>query len=230
VINRQQPETVRNDPNVLQVHSVFNTIQGEGPFVGRPATFIRLAGCNLQCPLCDTDYTSMVWELHVTKILELMDEKPYELIVITGGEPFRQNITRLIHFLLGEGYIVQVETNGTLDPVAIVGRDSRFHIVCSPKEATISYKLIPYISAYKYVIHHKYVNEKNGLPTSVLANTQYENVALPPRAFPRERIYIQPADTGIAGIDAKNLEASIAACKEFGYTLGVQLHKIINLP
>ena len=39
------------------VHSIFPTIQGEGPFVGQPAIFIRLAGCNLQCPACDTDYT-----------------------------------------------------------------------------------------------------------------------------------------------------------------------------
>ena len=41
----------------LQVNSIFYTIQGEGPFAGRPAIFIRLAGCNLQCPGCDTEYT-----------------------------------------------------------------------------------------------------------------------------------------------------------------------------
>src|SRR3954467_9071958 len=49
---------VRSDGNSLSIHSIFYTLQGEGPYSGCPAVFMRLAGCNLQCPGCDTDYTS----------------------------------------------------------------------------------------------------------------------------------------------------------------------------
>ena len=53
-----QPIEKRHHKVDLEVHSIFYTIQGEGPFCGTPAVFIRLAGCNLQCPSCDTNYTS----------------------------------------------------------------------------------------------------------------------------------------------------------------------------
>ena len=56
--NSQPIEKRSRDADVLEVHSIFYTLQGEGPFCGSPAIFIRLAGCNLQCPGCDTDYTS----------------------------------------------------------------------------------------------------------------------------------------------------------------------------
>ena len=53
--NGQPIEKVqRTFDGTLEVHSIFKTIQGEGPFCGTPAVFIRLAGCNLQCPWCDT--------------------------------------------------------------------------------------------------------------------------------------------------------------------------------
>ena len=51
--NTQEPEKIDRDRH-LDVHSIFHTIQGEGPYCGHPAVFIRLAGCNLQCPGCDT--------------------------------------------------------------------------------------------------------------------------------------------------------------------------------
>lgn len=44
----------RESGGLLQVQDVFYTIQGEGPFAGRTAVFIRLTGCNLRCWFCDT--------------------------------------------------------------------------------------------------------------------------------------------------------------------------------
>jgi len=57
-INQQKPEPrAKGDGSILDFHSMFFTIQGEGPFAGHRSIFVRLAGCNLQCPGCDTEYT-----------------------------------------------------------------------------------------------------------------------------------------------------------------------------
>ena len=49
-----QPTEKRTNSQNLDITEIFFTIQGEGPFSGHRAVFIRLAGCNLQCPACDT--------------------------------------------------------------------------------------------------------------------------------------------------------------------------------
>ena len=65
------------------------------------------------------------------------DWKEDPLVVLTGGEPFRQNIMPLVHQLLAARWLVQVETNGTifsyqsLYPTVMI--PGEFSIVCSPK-------------------------------------------------------------------------------------------------
>ncbi|WP_404603863.1 4Fe-4S cluster-binding domain-containing protein, partial [Raoultella planticola] len=103
-LNSQTPEK-KDYQSTLEVHSIFSTIQGEGPFCGRPAVFVRLAGCNLQCPGCDTEYTQNRERLNYGSILQNIEERLMStssnanLIVISGGEPFRQNIAPFCDFL-----------------------------------------------------------------------------------------------------------------------------------
>ena len=92
----------------LAVTSIFRTIQGEGPFAGYPATFLRMAGCNLgakkDCPFCDTYFAvdeakSMTVTDVEAELYRLMStEAKRDFIVVTGGEPLLQwsNIVRLI--------------------------------------------------------------------------------------------------------------------------------------
>lgn len=225
--NEQIPVELSRDRELIYVNSTFNTIQGEGPYAGRKATFIRLQGCNLQCPACDTEYSTGE-EYYVSIFLQIFPPVvDGHLIVITGGEPLRQlGVSALCVGLLNKGYTVQIETNGTLPATHI---PKRVEIVVSPKLDGIA---IPSrrVLAYKYVLHHKHVAE-DGLPIQALALKHGGlTVGRPDKDFPRERIYVQPADMQNETINQKNLEACIASVQEHGYTLCLQVHKIINVP
>lgn len=126
----------------LLVRSIFYTIQGEGPFAGYPAVFVRVAGCNrgakIDCEWCDTDFLVDSSRLMtVAQVVEqvtgfrnkLALDKP--LVVLTGGEPLlHANLEVLSAELHNLGYMVQVETNGDLLRLASLPRAS---IVVSPK-------------------------------------------------------------------------------------------------
>jgi len=209
----------------LIVHSVFFTIQGEGPFVGRPAIFIRLGGCNLQCPLCDTDYTEGNQSLSVKQVVDLaMPLASSGLVVITGGEPFRQRLHMLIDSLLFLGYDVQIETNGTMfQDIAF----EKVTVVCSPKGGHIHPSLAPHINALKYVLHADEI-AKDGLPVRALGHPVKTVVARPPLGF-RGLVYVQPIDVGDAQENARHLQATIESAMQFDYRLCLQTHKIIGL-
>jgi len=238
-INKQAPEKREDHPHgLIRVHSMFYTIQGEGPYVGVPAVFVRLAGCNLQCPGCDTEYSGGVYEspdsiaTRVRQLFGASDRGPLgsPLVVITGGEPFRQNITPLIEELYDRGYQIQVETNGTMPFHVDNRRDlySRFGIVVSPKAGKIHNSIKPYVIAYKYVLNYGNIDPKDGLPTSVLGMP-----AAPARPHDeRIRVYVQAADEPEREGNAKNkvnMAIAIDSAMRFGYTLCIQTHKIVGL-
>lgn len=214
----------------LHLHSIFPTIQGEGIFAGNRATFIRLAGCNLKCPGCDTDYTS---NQHVMPdyILDKVEQYTSEngLIVITGGEPFRQNLDPLVTTLLYRGYTVQIETNGTLAPTVCkdVLMNRNFYIMCSPKTNRIHKELGPYISAYKYVVNACHVDPMDGLPTRVLDLKCNKQIARP--VVDDAIIYVQPMDCKDAAVNYRNQKAAVDSCMQFGYILCLQIHKIAGV-
>jgi organic radical activating enzyme len=227
----QQPieKLIHRDDGVLDVHSVFYTIQGEGPFAGRPAVFVRLAGCNLQCPQCDTDYTSSRTLLPVAALVEMINEENHAatLVVITGGEPFRQNIAPLVEALDDGGYQVQIETNGTLYNGEFPF--SKAVVICSPKAGQLAkgFQLNPRaITAFKYVAQASTL-AFDGLPTLALAHPASPQVARPPEGFIGP-VYLQPVDERNITLNDDNLAACVKSCKQHGYTLGIQLHKHIG--
>lgn len=230
-----QKREYRED-GALYVHSIFYTIQGEGPFAGQPAIFLRLAGCNLMCPYCDTIYTGEAVRLMTVNdiVLQLEKLRTYKrtLLVITGGEPFRQNLRPLVLKLQDQmqRYRIQIETNGTLAPAAL----SEVIIVVSPKTPLINSELAFYADAFKYVLSHDNVSEEDGLPLNVLGFYNPKPVARPPTNFVG-KIYVQPMDASqrsgllVSEENKRNLNAAIASCMKFGYTLQLQLHKLIGM-
>jgi organic radical activating enzyme len=228
--NSQRPEK-KVIAETLEVHSIFATIQGEGPFSGCPAIFIRLAGCNLQCPGCDTDYTSNRESLTCDEILAkvkdcLNDEFATNLVVITGGEPFRQNLTGLLNVLLYRGFRVQIETNGTLPPSPQMPTNNVI-IVVSPKTGTVHKDIHALASCYKYVLDPRKNNiASDGLPKIVLGHSNDGMVARPltPRA-----IYVQPADVGDDFANTIIRDKVVKLSMKHGYILQLQIHKILGL-
>lgn len=231
ILNTQPPQRIEYDPNgVLAVHHHFFTIQGEGPFAGTPAVFIRLHGCNLQCPGCDTDYTSRKQLMQPEEILETICAEghgPGRLIVITGGEPFRQNIAPLARLLLDYGFRVQVETNGSFYLPEFPFKEAT--VVCSPKTGKIHPELAKRVHAYKYVLTEGEV-DTDGLPLAALFHTPGAagRVARPPEGW-EGPIYVQPMDEQDPEKNARNIRACVESVMKHGYTLCLQTHKIAGL-
>jgi len=242
-MNTQKPEkAITSLSNSYQIHSIFQTIQGEGPFTGTPCVFVRLAGCNLQCPQCDTDYTEGRQEMHPSDIVHLVmqlskkDNYGRALVVITGGEPFRQPIGGLIRRLLEQGCYVQVETNGTLAPPQSVSYNHNTaqrkgcYIVCSPKSGRIHAAIETYMCAVKYVGCAKSLSPETGLPLKALEHTAKPHLyAVPKNLAQRPVVYLQPVDEKDDELNRRNMLACVQACLKFGYTLQLQTHKIIGV-
>lgn len=255
----------------LSVHSIWYTLQGEGPFAGRPAVFIRLAGCNLQCTFCDTEFERGAMRQSVDDIMQRINfvllfcvdavhfaEHRPSLVVLTGGEPLRQNVSPLIHALHQGGFDVQIETNGTLWNANFYAEpfERPVYVVVSPKTPKLAPALQQYcaecaqeddftppagrnvvVSAFKYIVdagvdQHPEGHWWAGLPTNVMA---------PPACYPRSRVYLQPCDwRGYTAADAKaiatittdhneNTRLCRDTCLLHGYNLCLQLHKIVGV-
>jgi len=213
------------DGRTLNVQGVpWLTIQGEGPFSGRRAVFVRLGGCNLNCPHCDADYTSDRRDWTVEELMTTVAQYDTPFVVITGGEPFRQPIQLFVVEMLRKGWRVQIETNGTVYRW-LPFEHPRLSIVCSPKSRHVDPKLELYISAWKYVVQHDNVNDK-GLPQSTLGRS--DPVYTP--AETTKPIYVQPLDEYEMGKNSLNMQTAVDAVLKHGYILCLQTHKIAGLP
>jgi organic radical activating enzyme len=131
----------------LPVIELFTSIQGEGFFMGTAATFVRLDGCNLKCPWCDTkvSWTDFEGEKNVEHLsFEAIVKKcEADMVVITGGEPcMHKDLSKLIDALHEADKYVCIETNGTLptpgnaDWVTVSPKPGKYTIDpdCNPSE------------------------------------------------------------------------------------------------
>lgn len=101
----------------MVINEIFYSIQGESTYSGLPCIFIRTAGCNLRCDWCDTDYSlkdNDGTEMSLDDILRDIKKYDCNLVEITGGEPLKQDDTKLLATkLIQNGFEVLMETNGT---------------------------------------------------------------------------------------------------------------------
>lgn len=239
-INNQPPESRihRQDGALEIVGSPWYTIQGEGPFAGTPAVFVRLRSCNLACPDCDTDYTSdgsFLSPVQLTDAVVTQFPMPTTgwvradavkpLVVVTGGEPFRQRLGPVVRELCARLCRVQVETNGTYfeDDFPWAGDVT---LVVSPKVGRVHESLRPYVRHLKYVVEAGRTDPKTGLPVHVLGNRQ---PVQPPWPEFKGTVWVQPADMQNDVCNKANMDECVASAKKFGYRVSVQSHKILGV-
>jgi 7-carboxy-7-deazaguanine synthase len=190
------------------VVEIFNSIQGEGIHTGMPATFIRLGGCNLRCPFCDTDHTKYEM-LSIRKIEERITNLRNRFIVVTGGEPLiHNNIHSLLKNLSNEGYLTELETNGSI-PLKDLEEAVSF-ISLSPKVPRQFCKVESCDSLKILYPYYRNINAKS-----------YSS-------FPAKARFIQPID--YQGEVTKSIHGAFEEVLRLGYPwrLGLQLHKVIE--
>lgn len=209
----------------LRVVEIFSSIQGEGPHSGLPCLFVRLAGCNQQCPHCDTNYSEYT-EMTVAELLSCVKLNRHPLVVLTGGEPFMQNIGPFIAKITDLGYHVQIETNGSVPPTEqYLGwvQGLNVDIVVSPKTPKVASYFNSHATAFKYPITGD--ETLVALPTSVLGN-QTTSLAQPPVTMAPSDVYLMPEDGKYVRRAYKNM---LNISRRFGYRCSTRLHKLLTV-
>lgn len=198
----------------MKVNEIFYSLQGEGFNTGTPAIFVRLSGCNLDCPFCDTDHISGK-EMTEGEIIEEVSRYKASLVVITGGEPALQLTESLVEMLHLLGKTVAVETNGTVELPKNVD-----WITLSPKDAFLGEKAMPVL---KYADELKLVFDEDMCKDARPCVSTYANINV-------NHSFLQPCDTGDASKNAEIIQKTIDYCKEHPeWRLSLQTHKILNI-
>lgn len=228
---------------LLRIKEVFPTIQGEGPLAGEPCVFVRLEGCNLKCWFCDTDFENgdqrelPALLTRIEQVAPIVQYGKRPVCVITGGEPMMQPIGLLVSTLLGNKWVVQIETAGTL--FQELPQSSDLHIVCSPKTPKVHRKLLPRITAWKYLIRKADAYDKSdGLPISQTQGEKHAGDQTPItkdaapicKPTPYTPVFLQPVDEPDEADTAANVAEAVRRTMRYGHRLCLQQHKIIGMP
>lgn len=197
---------------------IFDSVQGEGRYSGLPVTFIRFAGCNLECPWCDTaEQLAEISEL--IELEDIVDKVHYPSVVMTGGEPTLQDLDSLcaaIREKFGTKTFLMIETNGTGTVPSAFN-----YIACSPKSQS-GYSIDESILGREHLIpiDYKYVVD------DVLKE---EYIYTPFYPSSESIVYLQPEYySGQKSVD-KAYELVKKLSKKTTVRLGLQAHKVWGL-
>lgn len=193
---------------MYKVNEIFYSLQGEGRWMGRPAVFVRMSGCNLKCPFCDTDFRGYS-EMSADDILSRCLEEGGEcrFIVLTGGEPSLQVDEQLIATLHQAGYYLSMETNGT--HVIPEGID---WVTCSPKVDFTEggEPIVKQVDELKLIFDGEHQISDHGIACTFR--------------------YLQPCDVGNDSRNYLILNECIKYIKAHPeWQLSVQMHKIVGI-
>ena len=221
---------------LLPVNEVFDTIQGEATNTGLPASFLRLQGCAVGCPWCDTKYTwvadparrigpaEMLAKTQDTpgfaamttdEIVAMLDPRPPRLVVITGGEPCAYDLEDLTGRLLRHrpDRRVQIETSGT-QPIRV---DPAAWVTVSPKPGMPGgFAVLP-----SAVSRANEIKWPVGAPRDVDALRAFLGEH---RLDPSVPVWLQPLSRS-----PKATELCIEAATMHGWRVSIQVHALLGV-
>jgi len=100
--------------DTVDIKEIFESIQGEGPYIGVNQLFVRFSKCNLYCKYCDTDFISLLKEYSFKKLSDEINKYAnIHSVSLTGGEPllYADFLKKMLPLVKTKIYL---ETNGTL--------------------------------------------------------------------------------------------------------------------
>ena len=199
-----------------RVNEIFYSLQGEGYWTGTPMVFVRLSGCNLQCPFCDTQHQTFT-QLSADEILSTVRSKggACRRICLTGGEPSLQLDEALLSAFHTAGYSIHMETNGTHPLPAGVD-----WVTLSPKED------VPGLTG-----NGRVVLEKADELKLVFDGTMHDDRLNYWAHFPATWHFLQPCDTGKPERNLAMLQETIDHIQTRGgiWRLSLQTHKFLGI-
>lgn len=219
-----------------KINEMFETIQGEGSFTGLPSIFIRLQGCPVGCPWCDTKHTWAVnpeqegtpeqvlnknqeseqwFSASSAYVLALFEQQQYiaKHVVITGGEPCMFDLTQLTTVLIDHGYTVQIETSGTYE----IKVHEKAWITLSPKinmpgKLPVLQQAIDRANEFKH-------------PVAMQKHIEEFEAVLDKRADKQNTlIYLQPISQ-----QKRATALAVDTCIKKNWRLSLQTHKFIGI-
>ncbi len=213
---------------VYSVKEIFMTLQGEGRHAGRPAVFLRFAGCNLWnglekdrefavCQFCDTDFVGTdgvgggkyktAKDVANVVLSEWTGGKDYRYVVITGGEPLLQLDEDLLDALHALDFMIAIETNGTIKPPDTVLK--KIDWICMSPKAGSDINLFAGNEL-------KFVYPQTNFSPEIFDTLKFDH------------FYIQPKDDIM---HTENIKKSVMFCHNNPkWHLSVQTHKLIHIP
>lgn len=210
--------------NTLKICEIFHSVQGEGINAGKPATFIRFFGCNLQCTWCDTKQS---WSpdqaefktIEIQKVIEKIQSFDCPHIVFTGGEPtlFQDKISAIVK-ALPTTYRFELETNGSMP----IEGDFWHTINISPKlshSGNKPYEVkatgFPEVTWWKFV-----VEDEDSMAEIFEVQKKYE--------IPNDRIILMPQAQTKEALESKSPLVQ-TLCEKYGFKFGPRLHIALGI-